>query len=160
MEHSAAIAMLNIHGMTHNAIQSSSPKINNPTIGMESSPEEWAYFLARWKTYKAVNRIAEGDKVAFLMECCENELRNSIYQTHGPLEDQNEQTVLATIEQHAVRAENVAVARMDLMKMFQDRDEPVARYVARLTGKARTCKYTIKREGKEWSYCDEMVYEA
>lgn len=106
--------------------------------------EAWSYFLTRWKTYIRAVALDGQDRVAQLLECCDDKLRRDMTRnTVGShIEDLNEEEVLATMRSLAVTEENPKVARAALAKMYQDRGEPIRAYAARLRGQAEVCMFT------------------
>ena len=65
-----------------------------------------------------------------------------------------EVNVLAAMKAHAVRSENIMVARYALHDMRQGREEQIRSFYARIKGQADTCDYRTKCTKSE---CNEMV---
>ena len=95
---------------------------------------------------------------AHLIECCEEELRLDLHRNHGNMENEPEKDVIAAIKKLAVRAENVIVARVRLLNMKQDRDEPVCSFTAKLKGQAGTCNYIKKHKCTSCNHASEINY--
>ena len=88
-----------------------------------------------------------------LQEFCDDELRRDLTRSAGgSLTMKDEITVLEAIQKLAVRVENIMVSRVVLHDMYQDRDEPVRIYSARLRGQANVCKFT-----RECTDCSKNV---
>ena len=178
-EHNKDVALqfLVIHGHSH--AQSgpqnvhpplSSPQvgktetIKRPTITLGFTTEKFDYFSNRWKTLKKLTNLGDSNASAHLIECCDEELRIDLYRIYGVnLENEPESKVLEAIKKVAVKVENVIVARVRLLNMKQDRDEPVRNFVAKLKGQANTCKYFKKHKCSscqheaEINYSEDMV---
>ena len=118
--------------------------MRRPVIKAAGSSEDWSYFLSRWKEYCAATKVDGKDKIIQLLECCDEELRKDVTRNAGgSLADKTYDQALAAIKKLAVREERVMVARVQLHKMKQDREEPIRNYGARLRGQAGVCKFTI-----------------
>ena len=165
-DRTALIALLQMH---ERAIHPAPPvaagveKIKRPSIAAGGTTEEWTYFTQRWTTYKAATHLDGPDAVYQLLDCCEEELRRDLARLFGDLSKATESTVLQRIQELAVRAENVLVAREELHNCRQDREEPVRAFCARLKGIALTCKYTTTCScpvPAPVDYSDEMIIDA
>ena len=174
-----ALLLLTIHGRSHAtpAIQPTAGssttgilpdktekiKIKMPTISVGCTTEQWAYFKSRWATYKKLTKLAEPDVTAYLLQCCDTELHMALYRANANLEAESEGVALAAIKKLAVRAEKEIVARVRLLSMKQDRDEPVRTFVTKLQGQASTCKYVKSHKCHtcevmlEVNYADDIV---
>ena len=100
------------------------------------------------------------DRVAQLLECCEEDLRKDLTRTAGgSLLDKEEQLVLNAIKSLAVRQENIMVARVTLHNMKQDREEPIRTFAARVRGQAHICKFsqTCPTCNHDVSYTDSII---
>ena len=100
--------------------------------------------------------MIEGEKVIRLIECCDEELRRDVTHASGnkSMIGKTEEFVLEAIQHLDVHSENILVARTNLGKMMQDRDEPVCTFHTRLMGVVNTCAYNKKctKEG-----CTEII---
>ena len=134
------------HSNPNTAAAAPVEKVKRPGIAAGGTEEEWTYFLQRWTVYKSATRITGGDVVYQLLDCCEEPLRRDLARSFGNMANSDETSVLANIKSLAVRAENVLVARDELHRARQDRDEPIRMFCARLKGIANTCKYNIACE--------------
>ena len=114
--------------------------------------------MARFSTYKKLSNITAGNTSAQLIECCDEDLRFDLHRNHGNMENDSEVNVIAAIKKLAVRAENIIVARVRLLNMKQDRDEPVRSFVARLKGQAGTCKYAKQHKCTSCEHESEINY--
>ena len=167
-----ALQFLVIHGHSHaqSSPQNAHPPLSSPQVGKTETikrptitlgitSEKFDYFSNRWKTLKKLTNIGDSNAVAHLIECCEEELRIDLYRIYGiELENEVESKVLEAIKKVAVKMENVIVARVRLLNMKQDRDEPVRNFVAKLKGQASTCKYVKKHKCSSCEHETELNY--
>ena len=63
------------------------------------------------------------------------------------------------MKKQAIRTENIIIACVALSNMYQDREEPVRTFCARLLGQANTCNFSIECKDcrKDVSYMNQMV---
>ena len=100
------------------------------------------------------------------MQCCSEDLLHNLLRNHGNMDNADETEVIKAIQKLAVKTENVIVARVRLLNMKQDRDEPVRSFVAKLRGQADVCKYVKKHEcptcktSSEVNYSEDTVRDA
>ena len=161
-----ALALFTVHGHSHVPVATptgvQTDKIKKPSFTLGCTSEKWEYLMARWSTYKKLTKITAHPS-AHLLDCCNEDLAMELHRTHGDMEDKSEQAVLEAIKELAVKKENIVVARVRLLNMKQDRDEPVRNFVAKLKGMASTCKYSKKHKCPdcdkdfEVSYSEDMV---
>ena len=157
-------ALLTTHGHSHAQAQPTAAaaveKVRRPVISAAGTTEDWTYFLTRWSDYTKATKIKGQDRILQLLECCDDELRKDITRNHGgTLTNQTEDQVLAAIKQLAVRQESTMVARVTLHNMYQDRDESIRAFCARLRGQAGTCNFQTKCSNcqKDTFYTDTMI---
>ena len=104
-------------------------------------------------------QLTDADIPVQLLECCDSKLRRDVTRNSiGPLPiaESTEVDLLAAIRLLAVREENpkvarVALSRVALSRMVQDRGEPVCAFAARLRRQAEVCRFTKKCPG-----CDRI----
>lgn len=136
-------------------------KVKRPVIYPSGTSEEWTYFVQRWSEYKQATRLTGDDIIFQLLECCDETLRKDLTRSFTNLTLSNEHTLLGYIKSLAVRQENVMVARLQLQRMRQDRDEPARAFSARLKGQASVCQFNIPCQcGDSISYSDQMVRDS
>ena len=154
-------ALITAHATSHSmAGTAKAEKVKRPSISSAGTAEEWRYFESRWDEYKEATKISSRELILQLLECCDDALRKDLTRNAGgTLTGKTEVAVLAAIKQLAVREENVMVARLNLQRLKQDRDEAVRSYCARLRGQADTCDYVIKCPecNKDANYKDNII---
>ena len=139
---SAAGALINAHMMlSHNNanqvpsnIQNRAQRPERPTITTELTPQQWSNIIRYWKIYKKEARLNETNITTQLITCCNEDLRNQLFNAHSQIEDKEEEEVLKSIRELAVKSESVIVAQVNHVKCRQGRDEPVRKWYARLKG--------------------------
>ena len=162
------IVVVQLLQMHHSAVHTrptvsiNAEKVSRPQVTASGSSEDWQYFISRWSEYKRATHLTDADCVIQLLECCDDTLRRDLTRfSGGSLSTQSEKEVLAAMRSLAVREENLMVARVQLLNMVQDHDEPVRTFAARLRGQAAVCKFSIPcpRDGCEQvvSYQDEVI---
>ena len=123
-------------------------KCRRLTVTSAGISEGSQYFVSRLHEYlNTMLADNDKDKIAQLIECCNEPLRKDVSRFHGTLTGKSFQEALAAIWQLAIRDENVLVARVMLNSMHQDHDEPICNYRVLIRGQATVCKYTIKCSG-------------
>ena len=165
----AAAALLNCHNtISHSNTNQVSSNTQDraqrpvrPTITTELTPQQWSNIIRYWKIYKKESRLNPENVTTQLITCCDVELRNQLFNAHSKIEDKEEEEVLKSIKELAVKSESVIVAQVNHVKCRQGRDEPIRKWFAKLKGQASVCDYTItfKIDGTEHtqSYEDNVL---
>ena len=146
-----AAEILAIHRVTHTAPATSrkGPKVDPPKVSTGISEEVWNVFSTRWSMFKRGTTMTPAETVQQLFQCCSDELGDAILRGHPSTvaETGTEQALLDVIKKLAVIPVARVVRRMDLLSLKQDHGESVRNYLARITGKASTCGYTMACSG-------------
>ena len=170
-DHSTAIAVarLTSHIAVHTQPTPATARVERatrPTLSTGTSTGDWLYFTSRWDEYKTATQITGRQCAAQLLECCDAQLRNDLFQSNGSMIGREENEIMAAIKQLAVTIENTMVARVGLNNMRQDHNEGIRQYVSRLKGQAGTCKFIATekchncRTEVTYNYSDAMVRDA
>ena len=107
LQEHAACSALNSHVTSHAA-----PRTNNdtsthgdqccdiarPILPMRCDNFGWEYFNYRWDSYKQLTNMKAADTVVQLIKCCEEALKNKMFQTYGNIEELTETTALRNLE--------------------------------------------------------------
>ena len=97
-------------------------KAKRPELTADVSDKDWSYFSSRGTQYKKATGLTGEDIVTQLLECCNEQLRRDHHRTFsGATESNDEDTVLAQLKQIAVCKRNLAVNRVQLGTLKQDR---------------------------------------
>ena len=127
------------------AASSKAEKAKRPELTSEVSDEDWSYFTSRWAQYKKATGLTGEDIVTQLLECCNEQLRRDHHRTFsGATETNDEKTVIAQLKQIAVCKRNLAVNRVKVGTLVQDRGEPVRKFAGRVKSLAAVSGYTVK----------------
>ena len=127
------------------AASSKAEKAKRPELTSEVSDEDWSYFTSRWTQYKKATGLTGEDIVTQLLECCNEQLRRDHHRTFsGATETNDEETVIAQLKQIAVCKRNLAVNRVKVGSLVQDRGEPVRKFAGRVKSLAAVSGYTVK----------------
>ena len=167
------LAMFNLHARTAHPPQTNGnsvegkadikpEKIKRPVFTAAGTSEEFSYLIQRWGEYKTACGLQGNSAVFQLLECIDEPLRRDLTRLHGSMVNLTEESIIEKIKTLAVRNENVMVARVELLKMTQDREEPVRAYAARLKGQANICQFSIKCKdcNKDVSYSEQIVRDS
>ena len=126
------------------AASAKAEKAKRPELTADVSDEDWAYFSSRWTQYKKATGLTGEDIVTQLLECCNEQLRRDHHRTFSGAETNDEEIVLAQLKQIAVSKRNLAVSRVQLGTLKQDRGEPVRKFAGRVKSLAAVSGYTVK----------------
>ena len=111
----------------------------------------WDGFCKEWGRFKVASNLTDNSNV-FLLSCCETELKENVLREDPDITDKEEAAVLTAIKKHAVIEMATSALTTELFSLCQDHSEPVRSFVARVKGKARSCKLV-----KKCSACEEQV---
>ena len=169
-----AVALLNIHAMTHTAAAppaapscGKGPKLERPKIALEASNEDWNAFCRRWTAYRKGSGIDNAAASGQLLECATEGLMNIVLRASPSFVSLPVDDALDVLKSFAVVPVALGVLRSDLASLRQDPDEPFRAYAARVQGKAETCEFKVSFSGNcakchtpfagEVYYVDEVI---
>ena len=133
-------------------------KPRRPEITPDMSADRWAYFLARWNSYKTSCGLEGEEVINQLMECMTEVVREDHYRQFSGSEVVTEAEVLEQIKQVAVKKANRAVLRDSLVMIKQERGETVRKFVGRVRALAVVCELTEACTcSKQVSYMEARV---
>ena len=127
------------------------PKLPQPTVKSRIQDDVWDSFCKEWGRFKVASNITENSNV-FLLSCCEAVLKENVLRENSDITERDEAEVLRAIKRHAVIEIATSALTTELFSMSQEHSEPVRSFVARVKGKARSCKLVQKCKG-----CAEVV---
>ena len=94
------------------------------------------------------------------MECCEESLWRDLYHSNSYITTEPEVVILMMLWHLAVRDENM-LSQAILQNMYQDRDEGIRNFTAKLHGQADICKFTISYPyGCNTHFMEQMARDA
>ena len=146
---------------------SQAPRATRPTIGLDSSEEDWRLFNFQWGRYKTSARLTPTAAADQLLSSCSPELERRLFNLRGTsLSTITEEDLLQQIKSVAVRGLHTAVHRRQFHSMRQGEGEDLAQFVAKLRAKAALCDFTViahrplaeSREPGPLSYEDDVMY--
>ena len=159
-----AMAMLQNHGLAHQATQATiagpepTPNVRPsslelPRIDVSVSTEDWNVFVRPWNVFRTGSGINEATAAAQLFQCADPQLGDNILKTNPNATTDNLEQVLETMRSLAVIPVATGVLRTKLLQLRQERDEPFRSFAARVKGKAEKCEFSSKCEfGKNVDY--------
>ena len=117
LDPAVTVALLNTHATLH--IEAANVgEISGPSISFDSTSGHWAYFISRRENYAKTTRLTGEDRTAQLLECCEEDLRQTLTNSCGSsLATSPDVEILAAMKQLAVRTECTMVTRVGLHNM-------------------------------------------
>ena len=120
-------------------------KPDRPSVDIEISETQWAFFLDEWATYKTQAHLSrDADVITELRSCCSSDLRRSLFDFMGPTDPTvGEQQLLNLIKQCAVQGKTVAVHRHEFHPMAQAHGQRLHDYVTKLKSKAGQCRFFV-----------------
>ncbi|KAK3710029.1 hypothetical protein QZH41_012419, partial [Actinostola sp. cb2023] len=146
-----AIALLTNHGLAHqnSAPQPKNtalrgPKLERPKVDIGISVEEWNIFKRRWEVFRAGSGIDDSSAPSQLFQCAGNELGDNLLKANPNATTEPLHQLMAAIRSLAVIPVATSVLRTELLRLHQERDEPVRAFAAKVRGKAETCAFATK----------------
>ena len=143
-----AVALLTAHTTTHqSSAQSSvqhSPKLEQPTIDIGITAEEWKLFERRWKIYVTSMNIPDNNAATQLFQCASLRLGDAVLRVNNDITTQSQEDMLKVMKSLAVIPVALMVIRSELFSLRQARDETFRSFFTRVRGKAEICGYTIE----------------
>ena len=146
MEHYVTLLKVQVDARhKQHATSAKAKKAKRLELASDVSDEDWSYFTSRWTQYKKATGLTGEDIITQLLECCNEQLRRDHHRTFsGATESNDEKVVLAQLKQIAVCKRNLAVSRVKLGTLKQDRGEPVRKFTGCVKSLASVSGYTIK----------------
>lgn len=105
--------------------------------------QEWSLLQAEWSWYCRICKLTDSqEQVDQLWGCLSSGMKRAT--TGDGMEQVSDATnFLQRIKILAVKKHNPLVAQVKFLSTGQDRDEPIHSYVARLSGMATQCNFTV-----------------
>ena len=141
-----AIALLNIHALSHsqknpNSAAPLQPKIDRPKIDVGVEEEIWNGFMRRFEAFKIGSGITEETESMQLFQCASEALGDLVLKYDPNIHSKNIQTVTEIMRSFAVIPVAIGVRRAELMQLRQAPDELFRAFAAKVKGKAETCAF-------------------
>ena len=109
--------------------------MNRPVLEGGVTESDWSFFLAEWGRYSAATEITGPSAIRHLWQCCSESLRKALH-NDGAESVTEVPALLARVKSLAVKRRNNLVNVLTLQGMYQERDEGVQSFLARLNGQA------------------------
>ena len=116
------------------------PVVSKPTVSTNIYAEEWASFLSDWEVYKGSVAIPDGQTGIYLVDCCSDELRQSVVGSDPKIRTKTEEQVLELLKNHAVIRVAKPVLRQELHSLTQEHGESARNFAARVLCQARNAE--------------------
>ena len=107
-------------------------KVPRPQIKLGVSQDEFSYFQDEWTSYKRSCDIRDETETRDqLRAACNEDLRRNLFNCLGSkLKTLTEQQMMDEIQQLAVLAQNNLVKIVQLLALYQDREEPISKCIS------------------------------
>ena len=134
-------------------------KLERPVLEHGASEADWGMFINRWERYKRNCKFSDQQEIIDQLWGCLADGLERAAQMDGAGDLTTEKELKDRIKRLAVKQQNTLVSQVRFLQMGQDRDEPVAGFVARLRGTAQLCDFmvTCSHCQKETSYQDKVM---
>ena len=140
-----AVALLNTHALLHTpsaaASQPAGPKLDQPSVSMGITLEEWNIFHRRWNVFQSGSRIADAAAAPHIFQCADGVLGDALLKVDSDITTRPPDELLEMMKTRAVIPVATGVLRAELLSMKQKRDEPYRSFSSRVRGKAETCAF-------------------
>ena len=123
-------------------------KFPRPEITDPASESDWSYFLASWESYKRSTNLRGQVACDQLWHCPVEALKKKVFDS-GIRPTDSEDIILSGIKRLCVKAHNNMVNIMQFQNIYQDKDDTISQFAAKLNGAASTCDFTVLCECKK-----------
>ena len=157
LSRSAATDAGNLQGVEGNRPKPA--KLERPVLEQGASEADWGMFMNRWERYKRNCKFSDQQEIIDQLWGCLADGLERAAQMDGAGDLKTETELRDRIKRLAVKQQNTLVSQVKFLQMGQDRDEPVAGFVARLRGTAQLCDFLVNCSHcqRETSYQDKVM---
>ena len=156
LSRSAAADAGNLQGVEGNRPKPA--KLERPVLEQGASEADWGMFMNRWERYKRNCKFSDQQEIIDQLWGCLADGLERAAQMDGAGDLKTETELRDRIKRLAVKQQNTLVSQVKFLQMGQDRDEPVAGFVARLRGTAQLCDLVnCSHCQRETSYQDKVM---
>ena len=113
-----------------------------PSIVTEMTHPQFRKLRIDWDVYKKVTNIPSSQIGPLLYSACEGNVQTSIINSYPKFFEQDETTMLESIEQIVTKRVNPTVHRMNFKKITQHDNETIQDFLTRLRSSAVDCEYS------------------
>ena len=126
---------------------------SRPSVAQGSTKENWNTFLARLEKFKRGTRMAVGEAIQQLFQCCEGDLGDNILRSNPDATRGTEDELLAAIKRLSVIPVAKSVRRSNLLAVKQDHSENVRSFYARINGNKLSQQHMSTTSWLHWYDC-------
>ena len=135
-------------------------KLPRPKLEEEISDADWNYFCAEWTRYKRSVNLAGQSIVDQLWATMTEDLKRQCHDHGASTENTTEEQLLPLMKVFATRGQNKLCNIVHFLNLKQFEGEPIAKFISRVRGEAKTCEFKIKCSkigcSQENSYADKL----
>ena len=113
-----------------------------PEIEDPATDTEWDYFISSWEAYKRATGLKNQSACDQLWYCPSTSLRKKVFDS-GIRPTDDEETILRGIKQLCVQQHNNLINIANFQNIYQEKDESITQFAARINGAASICEFTI-----------------
>ena len=117
-------------------------KLKRPTLDTGITEADWEFFLSRWQRYKRATNITGQDITDQLWDCVSDELARQCHDA-GANEETSEKDLLELLKLCSIQAQNKLVNVCEFLKLKQEPDESIQKFITRVRGQAKVCDFTV-----------------
>ena len=116
--------------------------LKRPEIEEDCTESDWSFFVASWDRYVKACKLNSSDEISHLWSACSEALQKALH-NQGAQGETDIKSLLERIRLLAVKKRNNLVNVIQFQQMYQERDEGVHGFLARLNGQAELCNLTV-----------------
>ena len=135
-------------------------KLPRPKLEEEISDSDWNYFCAEWTRYKRSVKLSGQEIVDQLWATMSPDLKRQCHDHGASTENTTEDQLLPLMKAFATRGQNKLCNIVHFLNLKQEEGEPIAKFISRVRGEAKTCEFKIKCSkvgcSQENSYADKL----
>ena len=135
-------------------------KLPRPKLEEEISDADWNYFCAEWTRYKRSVNLTGQSIVDQLWATMTEGLKRQCHDHGASTENTTEEQLLPLMKAFATRGQNKLCNIVHFLNLKQFEGEPIAKFISRVRGEAKTCEFKIKCSkigcSQENSYADKL----
>ena len=135
-------------------------KLPRPKLEEDITDSDWNYFCAEWARYKRSVKLAGQDIVDQLWATMSPDLKRQCHDHGASTENTTEDQLLPLMKAFATRGQNKLCNIVHFLNLKQEEGEPIAKFISRVRGEAKTCEFKIKCSkvgcSQENSYADKL----
>ena len=135
-------------------------KLPRPKLEEEISDSDWNYFCAEWARYKRSVKLSGQEIVDQLWATMSPDLKRQCHDHGASTENTTEDQLLPLMKAFATRGQNKLCNIVHFLNLKQEEGEPIAKFISRVRGEAKTCEFKIKCSkvgcSQENSYADKL----